>query len=95
MQATQRPWEERTDLTPGQYAIRPDKRMLVFVLPSEMEQGYRHAGGLNRVGLGPGAWTLASEDPISVMPSIWIQPHKGHENGEWHGFLHDGQFKQA
>ena len=92
--ARERPWGTTSGLEPGDYMIRPDKRWLYFVLPVEMGHA-THVDGVHRVPLGGDGWTLVSEDPLHVTPSVWFNKDMGRERGEWHGFLQDGQFKQV
>jgi hypothetical protein len=45
-------------------------------------------------GVTDSRWVLANPEPahITVTPSIWAHGGRGPENGEWHGYLTNGQW---
>lgn len=87
MKAVQRP--DNTfprDLEPGEWAWY--QAGLAFRAPSGHEES---CGVLNRAG-GP-TWTITGDgDTITVNPSIHVKPGAGAEQGEWHGWLVNGEW---
>lgn len=65
----------------------PPHRTIAYASPNPNGTSY---------GMLDKRWTITGDgENITVSPSIWIMPGKGKENGEWHGYLQNGVWREV
>lgn len=69
------------------------KRFICFVRPNEPILWK----AITMIEVGGDGWQWnGNEDKPTLTPSIWVNREKANpDSGEWHGFLIDGEWKDA